>query len=348
MRETSLIIGDINIGKTTTVLFNEVKKAIEKGENLCLLDNRDEYFKTFYNTLKVNNYNTLVLNLKEPSKSNGFNPLNVPYDLYKEGKKDEAIELINNLALEIFKDKNSADPFWSNMAANYFMGLVLILFNEGKETEINLGSVQVMMNQGEEKYNESNYLKSYLDGLDVTNVIYSLLSPIVYAPSDTKMSIIVVCKQKLNIYIYREELLNLLNTNDINVRNLKEKTAIIIIAPKQTDIANILLNQLIEVSNLKFTYILDNFDRLNSLIDFSKYLEEASYENNKFIVAVHSIDEIEELYGKHIVSKFGNLIKMDDDKCIEGMQNIPVGNDNNYPTLNMSKHNYLDFKKVVK
>ena len=344
MKDTNLIIGKKNTGKTT-FLFNELKNIIKNNENICIYNTRDEYFKTYSNNLKENNYNLLTLNIDEASKSNGFNPLQVPYELYKEGKKDKSIELINTLAQEIFKEDNPyGDPFWQNMASSYFTGLVLILFKEGKQEEINLGSIQVMMNQGEEKYKDTTYLKEYLNNIDVTNTIYTMLSPIVFAPSDTKGSIISVCKQKLNNYMYREELLNMLNTNEINVRNLKQKTAIIIIASKQTDLANIFINQLVEASNLSFTYILDNFDNLRKLLSLNNLLDNASYNKNKIYIGIHNEEELKEKYGKYILDKFENIINLNDKELKE---NIKLGNDEDYPTLNITKPNYINFKNIV-
>jgi predicted ATP-dependent endonuclease of OLD family len=98
MKDTNIIIGKKNTGKTKYYLFDEVKDAIKNGDNLCIFDTRDEYFRTFSNELKNNGYNVLTLNLNDPARSNGYNPLQVPYELYKEGKKDKAIELVNNLA----------------------------------------------------------------------------------------------------------------------------------------------------------------------------------------------------------------------------------------------------------
>lgn len=347
MKDTNLIIGKKNTGKTKYHLFDEVKNSIKNSENICIFDTRDEYFKTFSKELKNNQYNVLVLNINDATNSNGYNPLQVPYELYKEGKKDQAISLVNNLAQEIFKeDGPNIDPFWQNMASSYFIGLVLILFNEFEIEKINLGSVQIMMNQGEEKYEDITYLKKYLDGIDSTNTIYTMLSPIVYAPVDTKGSIISVCKQKLNLYMYREELLNMLNTNDINVRKIKEKTAIIIIANKMTDLVNIFLDQLVQVSNLSFTYILDNFDSLRVVLSFKELLDNATYNKNKVHVAIHNIDEFKDLYGKYIDDKFENIINLNEES-VDTLRNIELGSDSDYPSLTINKHDYINFKKLV-
>lgn len=349
MKDTNLIIGKKNTGKTKTYLFDEVKNAIKNGDNLCVFDTRDEYFRTFSNILKTNGYNVLTLNLNEPTKSNGYNPLQAPYELYKEGKKDKAIELVNNLALEIFKsDTPNTDPFWENMAASYFTGLVLVLFRDAQEEEINLGSIQVMMNQGEAKFEDITYLKKYLNGVDATDMIYTMLSPIVFAPADTKGSIIAVCKQCLNAYMYREELLNLLNTNDVNIRNLTEKTAILIIANKTTDLVNIFIDQLVNASNMSFTYILDNLDSLRVVLSLNDLLDNATYNKNRVVAAIHNIEQFKELYGKYIIDKFENVIDLNDSmKAVGVFDDIPLGNDSDYPMLSMNKHNYVDFKKLV-
>lgn len=350
MKDTNLIIGKKNTGKTT-LLFQEVEYAIENDENLLIYDDRDEYYKTFSKKLRENSYNVLTLNLKDSTKSNGFNPLLVPYLLYKENKLDESVNMINNLALEIFhSDTSDSDPFWENMASNYFTGLVLILMKESSMDKINMGSIQVMMNQGEFSYGETTYLKKYLETVDVTSSIYSLLSPIVFAPMDTKGSIISVCKQKLNNYLIREQLLNLLNTNEINVKEISQKTAIFVIGNESiNDIANIMIDQLIN-TNVSFTYILDNFDTVRKNLSLINLLKNASYNKNRIYLVFHTEEELKEIYGKYIVSQFDNVIDMQISSNFKAFK-IPcekkVIDSNEYPLLNMTKHNYFNFKEFI-
>ncbi len=344
MKDTNLLIGKKNTGKTKYYLFNEVKQAINNNENLCIFDTRDEYFKTFSNELKNNGYTVLVLNYLDASKSNGFNPLELPYKLYKEGKKDKAMELINDLAKNIFADRREhGDPFWTDMAISYFTGLVLILFNEGTVDNINLGSIQVMINQGEEEYKDSNYIKKYLSNYDATNIIYTTLSPIVFAPSDTKASILSMCKDKLNTFMFRDELLNMLSTNDVDISKLTDKTAVIIIGTVGK-IANAFIDQLVKVSNIPFTYILDNIESLGELLSLNNLLDNATYKNNKVFISSHNLDELKDIYGKYVDDKFDNIMIINNSNK-EELNNI--GNYNDYPVLPLVKHEYFDLKKIV-
>lgn len=351
MKDTNLIIGKKNTGKTKNILFNEFDNSIKNNENLLIYNDRDEYYQKFSKKLMENDYHILILNLKDTTKTNGYNPLLEPYLLYKEKRLDDAVNLVNNLALEIFKENGfNHDPFWENMAANYFTGLTLILFKEASLEEINLGSIQVMMMQGESKYGNITYLKKYLENIDVTNSIYSLLSPIVFAPADTKGSILSVAKQKLNRYLLRDQLLNLLNTNEISLRELNNKTAIFIIGKEEiNDIANILIDQLINIVHVPFTFILDNFDSLRKVLSLKELIRHASYCKNKVYIAVHNEEEFKDIYGKFIIDQFENIIYAESNfNLLNTVENKDSINNNiEYPLLDMQNHFYLDFKKVV-
>jgi len=345
MKDTNLIIGKVNTGKTKTILFNEVKNLIEKEENLFIYDNRDEYYQEFYSKLQEKKYNIKLLNLKDTTKSNGFNPLSLPYKLYKEGKKDKSMNMLNTLALEIFKeDRNTGDPFWENMASNYFMGLVLILFKEANEKEINIGSVQAMINQADEVVNGSTVIKGYLDNLDVVDPIYTLLSSIVFSPNDTKGSILSVLKQKLNVYVCREQLLNLLSINEIELDNLEDKSAIFVIGDGKSAISNIFIGEFIQsIENKKFNIIIDNLDSLPILMNFKEIIMNTSYLNNKLFVSIHNFDEMKDKYGKYIFDSFQNVIETKEDSNY--INNIEVNYNVVYPELEMKNLNYFVFKK---
>ena len=340
MKNTNLIIGEVNTYKTTGVMFNEVINSIKNGENLLVLDNKNEYFGTFKSELDKNNYNTLVFNLDDAYKSNSFNPLMLPYKYYKEGNKDKAVEMIKELGLEIFKtDNHYSDPFWENSAADYFMALVLILFKEGKEEEVNLGSIQVMINKNDK-------ITKYFDSLDVLDSIYIAGSTTVYAPSDTRGSILSVMKQRLNEFCVREMLLNNLLGNEIDLTSIKNKTAIFIIGnEKLSNLGNILIDQLVNVSldsNMKFTFYLDGLCDIPMLLELNKMLDKRV----KLFVTIRCVDELEDKYGKYVISKFENVMNSVDIVDKDNIMEIGVCND--YPQSKVINGVFFDIRNIVK
>ena len=336
---TNLIIGKINSGKTRGILFGELKKSITNKENLFILDEKEEYYKTFKKELDDNGYKVYVLNLKDTSKSNSFNPLMVPYNYYKNGNIDKTIESITELGLEIFKTDNSnIDPFWENSSADYFTALTLILFKEASIKEINLGSIQTMLSLGSNEIEDTIIIKKYFDNLDITDIIYKSGSGIVYAPNDTRESIVSVMKQKLNTYCLREQLLNNLCGNDIDLMNIESKTAIFVINKLGlNNISNIMINQLVN-TNIEMTYYLDNIDNMPFILELKNMLDSKL----KVYVVTRNKEEFMNKYGKTIIDCFENIIK---GKNITEYNDI--GNYNEYPTSTNNKVEYFNILEYV-
>ncbi len=78
------------------------------------------------------------------------------------------MSLVNGLTQEIFKEDNSnIDSFWQNMATNYFLGLVLILFDKF-ENSINLSSQKKEIKKIE-LGNDSDYPLLTINKCEYTN-----------------------------------------------------------------------------------------------------------------------------------------------------------------------------------
>lgn len=345
MKDTNLIIGKINSGKTKGVLFKETKKAIENNENLFILDSRGEYYKTFGGELKNNNYNTYVINLNDPIKSNGWNPLYLPYSYYKNNEMDKCLDCLKQLTLELFKDENpNSDPFWSNTSADYVTGIILTLFKEGKIEEINLGSIGTILTQSSIKHNDKTLFQTYLDDIDIMNPIYTLSSTTEFAPPETKGSIMSVIRQKLNLIYIKENLLNMLSINELDLTKINDKTAIIVIG--KSDEANILFDQIIYVINnsqIKFNFILDNLDNYSRLLMLEDLIENASYNKLKVNVAIRDLEEIEYKYGKYVFNKFQNVINIENELDL-----IEEGNYNEFPIIKEINKSYFNLEEFIK
>ena len=343
-----LIIGKTDTGKTRGILFKDTIKSIETNENLLFLDNKQEYYRTFAKTLKEKDYNVLVLNLKDTTKSNGYNPLYLPYKLYKQGDIDTSIELVEKLALEIFKsDSLTADPFWENSASSYFTAMVLTLFKEGKLEEINIGSVGMMINQSSIKVGDTTLFNKYLETLDPFDKIYVSASTTAFAPNETKASILSVIKDKITFYLMKESLLNMLSTNEIKLDELKNKTAIFIIGKEglSNSLANIFIDQLINIildNNIKFSFYLDNFESYSRILEFNNLLEMATINELNVYVAIKSMEELENKYGKHITTRFNEVIK---NVVVDEL--MDVLDYNIYPVLELKKHNYFNLEEFL-
>ena len=163
----NLVIGATGSGKSQTIVEPMVELLIKKGESMIITDPKGELYKAASVYMKERGYNVVVLNFREPQNGNAWNPLTLPYQYYRDGNFDKATELLDDVALNILYDPNnkSGDPFWEKSAADYFSGLSLGLFEDAKEREINLNSINYMSTVGEEKFAASNYIKEYLSNL---------------------------------------------------------------------------------------------------------------------------------------------------------------------------------------
>lgn len=220
----------------------EIKEKIMNKEGLYILNPNQEYEKL----LEDNKYNVTTVNFNDINNSNCWNPLMLPYLLYKDNKKDEALDLVKFMADCIFKENDAIDPFWGNATADLFTGLAIGLFIDGDESKIIINNIEKMVL---DFANDKTILKKYIEDKGIESIVYKLASCAVYAPQDTLEGIILVFKEKIGLLTNYESINKIISNNSIDLRSIKEKeNAIIIIGDTNKEYINktisILVNQI--------------------------------------------------------------------------------------------------------
>lgn len=367
-KKNIIVEGEVASGKTTNILFQTVKDAIEKKENLLILDAKEEYINEYYNKLKKNNYNTIILNWRDMDKSEGWNPLEYPYHLYQKGNIDKAQEYLEKIGKIMFYEDATQDPFWSQTASDFFIGLTLALFEDGKEEEINLNSIHSMFNGIDKKFGTKDYISLYFASKDPTSKSYIFASPTFLAPSDTKGSILAVVRQKLRLYVSREKLSYFMNKTTFDLENIgKNPTAIFLIARDENKSLNALAAMFIEQlyavlleekNTSKWNFVLDNFDIIEKCNDLVEILESGIARDKKTFLATRSIEKLTHTYGEYIL-KLCNIISIqnkdikveigDTKRSIEkDFKEITKKEENiNYPTLKKNSIKIFDLENAI-
>ncbi len=326
----TLVVGATASGKTTSVVDPLVMSLAKKGESMVLTDPKGEIYKNHAAMLKEKGYNVIVLNFRDPVKGSSWNPLTLPYQLYKDGNVDKATELLEDVANNILKEKNSnADPFWQNSAADYFSGCVLGLFEDGKEEEININSIYTMTTQGEERFATSTFIKEYFTMKGENSSPYIFAANVINAPKETQGGQLSTFRQKIRIFAAQKNLSEMLSFTDFDMRNIgKEKSAVfIVIHDEKTTyhaLATIFIKQLYETlideaykqanGRLKYrtNFILDEFANMPPLKDVTSMVTAARSRDIRFTFIIQNFAQLNDVYGENdaqtIRSNCGNLI----------------------------------------
>jgi len=326
----SLVIGATGSGKTQSTILPTIKCLAKKGESMILTDPKGELFEKTGGLLKAKGYDLILLNFRNPQKGNAWNPMSLPYRLYKSDNKDKAIELLDDLAMNILYEENSgnADPFWEKTSADYFSGLALGLFEDAPEEKININSISLTTTVGEEKCGGSTYVKEYFNLKDPNSPAYINASGTIMAPNETKGSIISVFKQKVKLFSSRENLSEMLSYSDFDMRTIGERpTAVFIIIQdeKKTyhSLATIFIKQcyetLIDVAQAhggklpcRTNFLLDEFANMPPLKDVTTMITAARSRQVRFIMIIQNFAQLTQVYGKEnaetIKGNCGNII----------------------------------------
>lgn len=313
----NLIIGATGSGKTQAVVFPMIKVLAKAGESMILTDPKGELYEGTSEMLREYGYNVIILNFREPQKGNAWNPMNLPYQLYKEGNTDKAIELLDDLALNILYDeKNTGDPFWEKSGADYFSGLALGLFEDATPNQVNLNSMNLMSSLGEERFGgpNNNYIKEYFNAKDPSRPAYVNASGTVYAPEETKGGVLSTFKQKVKLFSSRDNLSEMLSYSDFEMKDIgKKKTAVFMIVQDEKKtlhpLATIFIKQcyetLIDVAQecgghlpFRTNFILDEFANMPPLKDVTTMVTAARSRHIRFTFIIQNFAQLTKVYGK--------------------------------------------------
>lgn len=313
----NIVIGATGSGKTQNVVFPMIKILGKAGESMILTDPKGELYEETGEFLRKRGYNIIVLNFRDPQKGNAWNPMTLPYKMYHEGNMDKAVELLDDLALNILYDeKNTGDPFWEKSGADYFSGLALGLFEDATEEQINLNSMNLMSNLGEERFGgpNNNYMKEYFNMKDPSRPAYVNASGTVYAPEETKGGVLSTFKQKVKLFSSRDNLSEMLSYSDFDMKDIgRKKTAVFMIVQDEKKtlhpLATIFIKQcyetLIDVAQesgghlpYRTNFILDEFANMPPLKDVTTMVTAARSRHIRFTFIIQNFAQLTKVYGK--------------------------------------------------
>ena len=355
----SLIIGATGSGKTQTTMLPPIKLGIKAGESMVINDIKGECYERLSGELKKEGYKVYALDFINFKKGNKYNPFTIPYDFYKNGDKDKALDMLETIGhylIAELKETNS-DPFWDISAINLFTGLVLYLFENAKEEEINLSSVVNLANS-------IGKLTKEVENLNKTSLIYTYLSQIISAPEETKGSILATFKQKINLYVSREGITRITSATDMDIKNIQqEKTAIFLIGENKAtakSLISLIIDQCSYVANVynnkerRLNFYLDDFENLKAMKDFVTVLNLSRGNNIVFNLYIKSLTELNNIYGKEqamsIRISVSNMIYLlaNDMETLEEISKLCGTKDDKTPLITPEELKTLDnFEAII-
>ena len=312
----NMIIGSTGSGKSQSISFPFINVMAKSGESMIVTDPKGELYEGTAKELEKRGYNIVLLNFRDPEKGNCWNPFAIPYQLYQQGNKDKAIEMLEDLAKNILYDESSkSDPFWNNTSADYFAGLAWSLFQDAKEEEVNINSINYMATAGEQKLGGTNYIKEYFSSKDPTSTESIKVNSTISAPNETKGSILSVFNQKIQLFSSRETLSEMLAHSDFSMEDIgRKKTAVFIVIQdeKKTyhSLVTIFLKQCYETlvrvaqenkgGKLKYrtNFLLDEFANMPPLSDVDAMVSAARSRNIRLSFIIQNFSQLNDVYGK--------------------------------------------------
>ena len=315
----TIILGSTGSKKSRLLVMPTVHLLADAGESMVINDPKGEIYHRTSGYLKANGYQLYVLNLRNPSLGNTWNPLSIPYALYIEGNIDKANELVNDIANNLALSNISLkEPFWDYSAGNVLAGLIMLLFKFCCENKLDkdLVNFESLWSLRLAFFNEGEYdIRPTLERLAREDtVIYSSLSGTITAADRTKASILCVLDEKIRFLSMSRDLMNMLSDNDFDIASIRnQKSAVFLIVPDEKTTYHKLVSMFIKQSyeclignaydakskndhTLRINYILDEFSSLPAMQDFPSMIAAARSRGIRYILVIQSQHQLQIRY----------------------------------------------------
>ena len=288
---------------------------------LCLgsyvfTDPKGELYDKTAGYLKSQGYDIKVLNLVNPSNSDGYNPL-------AHIKSDLDVDVIASTIIKgQEKGGGPSDPFWNDTAEMLLKSLIYYLIATRPPEEQNLASCAEMVRAAAAENNGGNLLKDMMSVLPIDHPARMYYKNVEVASDKTFSSILVSLQAKLGKFDSKD-IAEVTSTDTIDFEEIgNTKTSVYVISSDTHTAYDFLLTiffaQMIQQlydeadkqpgGKLKVPtfFILDEFANIGQIPDFDKKISTSRSRKISFSVILQNLDQLEAIYDKAYETIMGN------------------------------------------
>lgn len=310
----TLVVGSTGSGKTVSVIFPLIFNLADNEESMIINDVKGEIYKTTYDYLKNKGYDIEVINLRDTSNSDFWNPLTLAYQYYQENNFEKEIEIINDLSNAICEDVTSRDKYWQESSSSVLSALCLALIEDAKkESQVHFHSIyNLLVEHGSKKYGDQNSLDKYFNDRPFGSTAKNLYASGNFARGETRATIFSILASKLRVF-GDTGISYITSESSFNIRNIgKKKTAVFLIVPDEKlsrhFIGGLFVNQvyqtLVEEAQktisgelpVRVNFIIDEFCNTIKISELSKKLTVARSRKIRFYMVIQDYNQIQETY----------------------------------------------------
>lgn len=311
----TLCIGATRSGKSRRVVLETIGVLAEAGESMMISDPKGELCAYTGEYLKMQGYEVLIIDFKNPRKSTRYNFLQPVIDAVKENDLAKAVEQAWDLTA-VLVGKSRGERIWTDGEASVIASAILSVVYDNKDpcNQIyqNLTNVYYFIAEMTKDINGRIPMESYTASLPDTHPAKGLLAISEVAPKRTRASFYTSALTTLRLFtsplIYQMSKESEFNPADIG----KRKTAVFLMLPDERTayypLASLIVSQcyaaLIKHADerggrlhIGVNFILDEFSNFAAIPDFAAKLTVGGGRGIRFALFVQSLSQLNEKYG---------------------------------------------------
>ena len=362
----TLIFGSTGSKKTRLFGMPLINIFALGGESFVTTDPKGELYQKTAGLVSSQGYQIIVLNFRDMTKSSSWNPLWVPYQLYHEGKRDEAVAMLNDFlsVLAAPQRNKTKDIYFIELGFSMALSYMLFFIETATPEEVNITNFIVFFSA----FSTHEYapkLAEYILENSIASVNLKGILTTVEAKG-TFGNIASTAFTMFSQFVTQKSLCQLLSNNSIDMREIgKRKTAIYLIVPDEKESLHFLVSIFIkqfyesliheaqkEERNslpIRINFLLDEFGNIPTIPDMHSMITAARSRNIRFFLMTQGLGQLRKKYADETNTIIGNcenlvflaskeweLLKYISDLCGDIIEKSHHGKDITYPLISTS------------
>ena len=322
----SLIIGSTGSKKSRLFAMPMLEIIRRSGESVLVTDPKGELYDKTAQSFEDSGYHVHVINLREPARSDGWNPLMLARKYFLDGDAERGTAVVNDFAATMLAGENgNNDKFWENTSTTMLQGLTMTIVEAPQffpDETVNLATLRHLAENFRQERQGSRYYDDdkgpgVLDLIDLypeDSIARINVTAVSGGSEKTFDNVKISYTAPMQKLYMQKSLISMLARDDVDFSTLgTRKTVIYLIMPDEKTtlhkivsmIIKICYEKLIEVAQkcdgntlpIRVNFLLDEFSNLPAIPDMPAMISAARSRNIKFHLIIQGLYQLSSKYG---------------------------------------------------